>query len=297
MAIYLGVIVGGFGGYAADAPGIGWRGVFTACGVFGIAYAVPLTFILRDPARMTSNVAAPEIGTNPSDAPVASPGGPIPLGYEPAPPDDEAPSALLNGLLLNGSFVLLVLYFTLPALAAWIVRDWMPAILKKEFNIGQGISGVAATLPWQAAAIVGAVGGGVLADRWTRRNPRGRIYVSALGVGMIIPAMFGVGNAAALATAVAFLVLFGVGWGFFDCNNMPILCQIVRPRLRATGYGIMNLVSISCGGLADWGFGLLRDRRVPLNIIFGTFAGVAVVSIVLVLCIRPRQALSAPDGT
>ena len=45
----------------------------------------------------------------------------------------------------------------------------------------------------------------------------------------------------------------------------------------------MNLVSISCGGLADWGFGMLRDRHVPLNGIFGVFASAAIVSIVLVL--------------
>jgi hypothetical protein len=70
---------------------------------------------------------------------------------------------------------------------------------------------------------------------------------------------------------------------------MPILCQIVRPELRATGYGIMNLVSISCGGFADWGFGILRDRQVPLNIIFSIFASAAIISIVLVLLIRPRK--------
>ena len=83
-------------------------------------------------------------------------------------------------------------------------------------------------------------------------------------------------------------MLFGLGWGFFDTNNMPILCQIVRPELRATGYGIMNLVSISCGGVADWGFGKLQDRSVPLNVIFAAFAAPAVISIVLVLLIRPR---------
>jgi MFS transporter, Spinster family, sphingosine-1-phosphate transporter len=88
--------------------------------------------------------------------------------------------------------------------------------------------------------------------------------------------------------ALVFLVLFGLGWGFFDCNNMPILCQIARPELRATGYGIMNLVSISCGGFADWGFGMLRDRHVPLFGIFGVFASAAVLSIVLVFLIRPR---------
>jgi MFS transporter, Spinster family, sphingosine-1-phosphate transporter len=70
---------------------------------------------------------------------------------------------------------------------------------------------------------------------------------------------------------------------------MPILSQIIRPELRATGYGVMNFVSISFGGLADWGFGVLRDRQVPLQLIFGAFAGLAMLSIGLVLLIRPRN--------
>ena len=86
-----------------------------------------------------------------------------------------------------------------------------------------------------------------------------------------------------------FLALFGLGWGFFDTNNMPILAQIVRPELRATGYGIMNFVSISCGGFADWGFGGMRDRQISLNVIFGVFAAITLVSVVLVLLIRPRE--------
>jgi MFS family permease len=183
----------------------------------------------------------------------------------------------------------------LPALAGWVVRDWMPAILKQEFKIGQGQAGVSATLYWQVAAIVGALVGGWLADRWMRRSGRGRIFVSAIGMGLIIPALLGAGfavqDARSLALAVSFLILFGLGWGFFDGNNMPILSQIVRPDLRATGYGVMNFVSIGCGGLADWGFGVLRDRHVPFNVIFGLFASAAIVSVVLVLLIRPRSEL------
>ena len=267
MGIYLGVIVGGFGGYVADHPALGWRMAFDACGIAGVLYAVPLFLLLRNPPASAD--AAGRVRTSPMGA--------------------------LRELLGTGSFILLVLYFTLPALAGWIVRDWMPAILKAEFGIGQGLAGVSATIYWQAAAIVGAIAGGWLADRWMRRTPRGRIFVSAIGMSMIVPAMFGVGYApqtGLLAVAIAFLILFGLGWGFFDSNNMPILCQIARPELRATGYGIMNLVSISCGGLADWGFGTLRDRAVPLNVIFGVFAGVAVLSIVLVLLIRPKPELS-----
>ena len=51
----------------------------------------------------------------------------------------------------------------------------------------------------------------------------------------------------------------------------------------------MNLVSISCGGFGDWAFGALRDRHVPLNVIFGVFAGIALLSVILVLCIRPQE--------
>jgi hypothetical protein len=130
-----------------------------------------------------------------------------------------------------------------------------------------------------------------------RHSVRGRIHVSALGMAMIVPAMFGVGYApqtGQLWIAIVFLIVFGLGWGIFDGNNMPILSQIVRPSLRATGYGIMNLVSISCGGFADWGFGMLRDRHVPLFGIFGAFASVAVVSALLVLLIRPRDTESQP---
>lgn len=261
MAIYCGVIAGGFGGYVAADPNLGWRFAFTACGVFGMVYAAPLVALLRDVRRTSGDDAAPR----------------------------QSPLGAGRELIVDRSFILLVLYFTLPAMAGWVVRDWMPAILKKEFGIGQGQAGVAATLYWQVAAIVGAIAGGWLADRWMQSTRRGRIYTSALGMALIVPAIFGVGNAGMLSVAVAFLILFGLGWGLFDCNNMPILSQIVRPELRATGYGVMNFVSISCGGLADWGFGALRDRDVPLNAIFGAFASLAVASIVLVLLIRPRE--------
>jgi MFS transporter, Spinster family, sphingosine-1-phosphate transporter len=269
MGIYVGVIVGGFGGYAADHPSLGWRWAFEACGVVGIAYALPLYLFLKNPDR--------------TERPVSS--------------RRTSPVEALRELLSNSSFILLVLYFTLPALAGWVVRDWMPAILKAEFGIGQGLAGVSATFYWQSAAIVGAIAGGWLADRWMRTTPRGRIFTSAVGMMLIVPAMFGVGYApqtGLLWVAVAFLILFGLGWGFFDCNNMPILCQIARPELRATGYGIMNFVSISCGGFADWGFGMMRDRHVPLFGIFGVFASAAVLSTLLVLLIRPRETEVGP---
>ncbi|HVU35739.1 MAG TPA: MFS transporter [Opitutaceae bacterium] len=261
--IYLGQILGGFAGYVADSSATGWRLAFSTCGWGGILYAIPLLLIVRDAA--------------------------VPARPE-TPAARQAGSGVIRGLLGNRNFVLLVLYFTLPAIAGWVVRDWMPDILQQRFHLGQGRAGANAILYVQFASIVGVVIGGTLADRWMRRTPRGRIFTSAIGMVLFLPALFSVGNAGSLAMAVIGLIVFGLGWGFFDCNNMPILCQIARPELRATGYGVMNLVSISCGGFGDWLFGSLRDRRVPLNMIFGVFAGVALLSVLIVLLIRPTDA-------
>ena len=259
MGIYLGLILGGFSGYVADAPSLGWRWAFVFCGLIGVAYALPLFALLRNPHRPSQKTV---------------PLSPLASGHE---------------LLTNRNFLLLVLYFTLPAMAGWVVKDWMPDILKVQFELGQGTAGMLAVMSVQIASLIGVGVGGWLADRWMRRTSRGRIFVSAIGMSFFLLALFGFGNAGTLVLAIGFLFLFGLGWGFFDCNNMPILCQIVRPELRATGYGIMNMVSIGCGGIADWRFGALRDLNVPLNIIFGVFAGTALLSIIVVLLIRPND--------
>ena len=267
MGIYVGIMIGGFSGYVADAPTLGWRWAFDVTGAVGVIYALPLLWLLRDAPKRV--LAADEAIVPPTSIGVAA-----------------------RELVSNRSFILLVLYFTLPALAGWVVKDWMPAILKDKFAIGQGKAGVSATLFVNIASLIGAFLGGWFADRWMRRSERGRIYTSALAMSLLIPSLFGVGNSGSLLMAILFLVLFGLGWGAFDCNNMPILSQIVRPELRATGYGVMNLVSISCGGFADVAFGALRDAKVPLNVIFGVFAATAMLSVILVLLIRPKPDLS-----
>ena len=142
MGIYVGVIVGGFGGYAP---------------ITRPRLALGLRRLRRRRHRSTRCRCSCCCGIAPRPARRADGRAPSPAGA-------------LRELLGNGSFVLLVLYFTLPALAGWVVRDWMPAILKAEFGIGQGQAGVSATLYWQVAAIVGAVAGGWLADRWMRQH-------------------------------------------------------------------------------------------------------------------------------
>lgn len=275
MGIYIGVIIGGFSGYAAgnpDAPGYDadqWRLVFDGCGIFGMIYALPLLLLLKNPpARSQASVVK------------------------------VSPLAAMGELFGSRNFVLLAVCFTLPAIPGWVIRDWMPAILKSGFkDITQGMAGVLATVFVNVAAIAGAATGGLLADRFTRRSPRGRVLVSAAGLIIIAATLPGMGATTSLFAAVVFLSVYGIGWGFFDCNNMPILSQITRPELRATGYGCMNFISISLGGLADYGFGLMRKNGVSTGVIFAGFAAAVAVAVVCMLCIKPTAGSHEASGT
>ncbi|MFV0444569.1 MAG: MFS transporter [Planctomycetaceae bacterium] len=276
MAIYVGIIIGGYSGHIADAPDYGWRWAFSAAGIAGIIYTVPMLLFLPN-RHNSASVSQVE--------------------------DQSAPlSERLYQLVTNRDFVFLAICFTLPAIAGWIVKDWMPAILMEQLvhqdgtPITQGEAGVTATLWTQIASILGALGGGWLADRWMRNQIRGRTFVSAMGLSLLIPALFGVSLVNSIPSAAAILIVFGIGWGFFDCNNMPILSQVVRPELRATGYGLMNFISISTGGFADYAFGYFKQQQVPLPMIFGPCALAALASIYFMLKIRPHADLAVVES-
>jgi MFS family permease len=265
--IYTGIALGGLGGFIADSH-YGWRAAFTWFGLAGVLYAFVLVAFLRNPPRLET--------------------------YAGCAPKSLRPWTAVRSLICVGSFLLLVLYFTLPGLPGWLMKNWLPAILADTFKLSQGKAGMNATLWVTLASLLGVLAGGALADRWMRATARGRIYTSALGMTLLIPALFGVGFAPSLGVAIAFLLLFGIGWGFFDCNNMPILCQIARPELRATGYGLMNMASITAGGWFTRRVGALRDAGVTPPLIFSLCAIAAAISVVLVLFIRPRQLASEP---
>ncbi len=262
--IYVGMIAGGMGGYIAESS-YGWRAAFTWFGLAGVLYAIVLLAFLKNAPR-------PAAGDN-SEAPMS-------IG------------ASLGKLLGCGAFLLLVLYFTLPGIPGWVVKSWMPALLAETFKLGAGQAGISATLWVTLASLGGVLAGGMLADRWMHRTSRGRIYVSAVGMTLCIPALFGIGYAPSLTVAITFLILFGLGWGFFDSNNMPILCQLVPARLRATGYGLMNMVSITVGGLAVRKVGALRDAGVSTLVIFSICAFAAAIAVVMVLLIKPCETKS-----
>ena len=127
-------------------------------------------------------------------------------------------------------------------------------------------------------------------DRWVARNPRGRLYVPFIGFCVGGPFLFLMATTDAFAVAILGMLIYGLGRGFSDTSTMPILCQIVSPKYRATGYGFLNLFSTFVGGAMIYAGGALRDAHVDLSKVFQFSAVGLVVAALTLLAIRPNTA-------
>ena len=84
-------------------------------------------------------------------------------------------------------------------------------------------------------------------------------------------------------------MLFGIGFGIFDANNMPILCQFVSPKYRATAYGIMNMTGVFAGAMVTNVLGKWSDDG-NLGLGFALLSVVVAVAIALqLLFLKPKQ--------
>ena len=74
----------------------------------------------------------------------------------------------------------------------------------------------------------------------------------------------------------------------FDANNMPILCQFVSSRYRATAYGLMNMVGVFAGAFVTDSLGKSTDAG-NLGKSFAMLAAIVVAALIIQLSfLRPR---------
>ncbi len=150
-------------------------------------------------------------------------------------------------------------------------------------------AGPMATLTIALSSFIGVMVGGPISDRWVKRNVRGRIYTSAIGLAMMIPALVFIGLAHNAWFSVLAGLFFGVGYGMFDANNMPILCQFVSSRQRAMAYGFMNSLGVIMGAITTQLLGGLAES-VGLGICFAMMGGILLVALALQLIVlRPTS--------
>jgi len=221
--LYMGQALGGFG--AAIASSYTWQVTFHSFGIIGILYSLVLIFFLREKKEM----------------------GTAPMPEKLLPENNSSVLKGLGILFTNISFWVILFYFTVPSIPGWSVKNWLPTLFAQNLSIDMSKAGPIATITISVSSFLGVITGGILSDRWVRKNIRGRVYTSAIGIGLTIPALLFIGFGHTVFHSIAAAFCFGFGFGMFDANNMPILCQFVSSRYRATAYGIMNMVSVFAG--------------------------------------------------
>lgn len=220
---YIGQALGGFGATLAETHS--WESTFYIFGLIGIAYSIVLVIFLKD-------IDNREVETKVAVKKCESFGG-LFKG--------------LSALLGNMAFWVILFYFAVPSLPGWAAKNWLPTLLASSLSISMEQAGPIATFTIAAASFIGVIAGGILSDKWVQNNVKGRVYTGAIGLGLMIPALFLLGFGNNLFFFLGGAVSLGLGWGMFDANNMPILCQFVSSRYRATSYGIMNMTGVFAG--------------------------------------------------
>ena len=261
--LYLGQAVGGFG--ATIAAAFSWQQTFLCFGIAGVAYAALLAIMLED-RRNDKSECGPDAAEPPAKEPVWK-------------------SFAL--IFSNISFWTILFFFAASSLPGWSTKNWLPTLFAESLGIPMSQAGPLSTITIAVSSFFGVLIGGSLSDNWVRKNIRGRIYTSAIGLAMMIPALVFIGLGSGLVSAIGAGVCFGVGYGMFDTNNMPILCQFVSSRHRATAYGIMNMTGVFFGALITQVLGRWADNG-NLGLGFALMAAALGIALLLQLTVlRP----------
>ena len=263
--LYVGQAVGGFGAFLAAA--LSWRMTFHWFGLVGVLYGLILILLLRE---------------NPSRERVKEPGnGPKIKG--------ESIFKGLGVVLGTWAFWVILIYFAVPSLPGWATKNWLPTLFRDNLGISPERAGIISTLTIASASFAGVILGGRLSDSWVKKNLRGRVYTGAIGLGLTIPALILLGLGHSMAPLIGAGLLFGIGYGMFDANNMPILCQFISSRYRATAYGIMNMTGVAMGAIVTTLLGRWKDGGVSLGVSFATLGLIVIVALILQLVfLRPK---------
>ena len=260
--LYVGQAVGGFG--ATLAAMFSWHAAFHWFGIIGIVYSLVLLVFLKE---------------NPKHGQKAASQGEA--------KSSKNPFRGLSIVFSTWAFWVILFYFAVPSLPGWATKNWLPTLFANSLDIPMSSAGPMSTITIAVSSFIGVIMGGIVSDRWVQRNLRGRVYTSAIGLGLTVPALMFLGFGHSLVSVVGAGLCFGIGYGMFDANNMPILCQFISSKYRSTAYGIMNMTGVFAGAYVTQVLGKWTDGG-NLGLGFAILGGIVVLALVLQLsCLKP----------
>lgn len=266
--LYVGQALGGFG--AMLSHHLSWESTFIYFGLFGALYALVLATFLHETdaqlERIKNGAKTNESQSNGLNNVVQS----------------------FGKILSSVPFWGMLIFFTATSLPGWATKNWLPTLFEQNLHLNMQVAGPISTATIALSSFIGVFVGGAISDRWVKTNVKGRVYTSAMGLGMMAPALAFLGFGSSYWSVIGGGFLFGFGLGFFDTNNMPILCQFFSSRYRSTAYGVMNMSGVIAGGYITKMLGKSTDAG-NLGRDFGIMAVVILVVVFIqILILKPK---------
>ena len=266
--LYVGQALGGFG--AMLSHHLSWENTFIYFGLFGALYALVLATFLHETdaqlERIKNGAKTNESQSNGLNNVVQS----------------------FGKILSSVPFWGMLIFFTATSLPGWATKNWLPTLFEQNLHLNMQVAGPISTATIALSSFIGVFVGGAISDRWVRTNVKGRVYTSAMGLGMMAPALAFLGFGSSYWSVIGGGFLFGFGLGFFDTNNMPILCQFFSSRYRSTAYGVMNMSGVIAGGYITKMLGKSTDAG-NLGRDFGVMAVVILVVVFIQIIILKHK--------
>jgi predicted MFS family arabinose efflux permease len=233
----LGMVIGGL---LADY--LGWREAFVVVGLPGVALALVVWFVLKDPRHAGTAALLRE-------------------SYQPAalPLRDTVAE-----VMRSRAFVLLVCAGSAASFLSYGKTTWTTIFFQRTHDLSPGEVGLSFGLLGGAAGILGTWLGGYLADRFGATSRRHVLSAPAIGMALAVPLAIAAYDAPSWPLALALLFLPTVFNSLYYGPTYSAAQGLVPLRARAIAAASLlffqNLIGLGLGPLF---FGMLSDLLQP----------------------------------
>jgi len=218
MGVYAGIM---FGYFAAGWIGehFGWRQTFFVVGMPGLVMALVVGATVREPARAV----------------------PVP---------GESVLFVLRYLATKPAFVFLMIAASFHAIGAYAAIMWTPTFYIRVHGLTLLEVGLRLGLVSGVAGAIGAIAGGLLADRFGRHDLRWYAWIASIVALLAAPASLVAYRTldtaeSSLAAYAVFILLIGGYNGPLHAMNQ----FLAKPRMRATSVAVQLLIVNLIGGV------------------------------------------------